>query len=636
MKHSITRLVAVLSIMTLLAAACSSDSKDPPPTATQKAGGTFRMQAVELPWSLSGNGLDPSFEYLSTNWIILEALMVRPLMGYNHRQEGGDKVIPDAATGPGEYSADRKQVTYKLKRGIKFGPPISREIKAQDYAYALSRIATSDLDTGGYPSYYTDFIDGLHGLTKGEYTPVKGIETPDDYTLVLKFVKPSYDWDFRMSTPATAPIPPEIGKCFTKPLEYGQYVISTGPYMIEGIDKLDPSSCANFTASKPSGFNFSKFLNLVRNPDYDPATDSKDMRSALPERFEMSLNTNEDDCAARVELNKSDWCAQGGDTGKTIQKYETTPSLAPLMHSTPDNATWYISMTMTEPPFDDVHVRKAFNFALDKDSLRRLRGGPQTGDPAEHIIPPGLLGGKLGVGEFDPYGPNHAGDLEKAKAEMKLSKYDTNQDGLCDDQSEVKGQSRTVCGAKGKEIVVINRSTDPFPAYEPVIAAALKGIGITVRYSAGPGFYGVAGKVSSRTVLGAGGGWGPDWQDPGIFLEQITVSRAIGEQTYNTALLGITEAQANKLGANWPEGGVPSIDADYDRCSVLPFGEERLNCWIELDKKLMNDIVPWVPYRWSKKTNIVSAAVTGYDFDPFGNDLSLAHVGIDPSKQVSG
>ena len=53
--------------------------------------------------------------------------------------------------------------------------------------------------------------------------------------------------------PATAAIPQEVAKCFTKAGDYGRYVISSGPYMIMGEDKLDDSSCS---AMKPlAGYN---------------------------------------------------------------------------------------------------------------------------------------------------------------------------------------------------------------------------------------------------------------------------------------------------------------------------------------------------------------------------------------------
>ena len=217
---------------------------------------------------------------------------------------------------------------------------------------------------------------------------------------------------------------------------------------------------------------------------------------------------------------------------------------------------------------------------------------------------------------------------------MKQSKYDKNQDGLCDDTTVVGKENRTVCGSRGKEIVVINRNTHPYTDYEPVIEAAAKGIGLTIRFDDAPGFYGRAGNVAKHPVLGSGGGWGPDWPDPGIFLDQIMTGAAIHANTQNVSLVGLTQAQATKLGANYPAGGVPSIDTDYNTCSTMSFGSDRLNCWVNLDKKIMNEVVPWVPYRWGKAVRTVSAAITGYDFDAFSTDVSLAHLGVDPTKQA--
>ena len=54
-----------------------------------------------------------------------------------------------------------------------------------------------------------------------------------------------------MTMPATAPMPPEVAKCFEgKPGGYGRYVIASGPYMIEGSDELDISSCKSIEADQ--------------------------------------------------------------------------------------------------------------------------------------------------------------------------------------------------------------------------------------------------------------------------------------------------------------------------------------------------------------------------------------------------
>jgi len=464
--------------------------------------------------------------------------------------------------------------------------------------------------------------------------PAPGIVTPDASTITFKFTQPSYDWDDKMALPAASPIPPEIGKCFPKPSAYGQYVISTGPYSISGMDALDPSSCKAFTAKKPAGFNFSKFLTLDRNPNYDPATDSKTIREALPDHWSITQDTNVKDCFQLVETNKIDWC-DAAVTGDVINTYQTTPALKNLIHSNDDNSTWFISMNLTEPPFDDIHVRKAINWALDKSALERLRGGPLTTTIAEHIIPPSVLGGQLGPGQFDPYAtPNHAGDVTKAKAEMMLSKYDSNHDGLCDDQAAVPGEHRTVCGSTGGPIVIINRATEPYKSYEPVVQKAFNSVGITVRFDEGQGFYGRAGKVSAHPVLGAGGGWGPDWPAPGAFLGQTFTSSAIHAQTYNVGLVGITQAMATKFGTLFPSVGVPSVDADYDHCSTIQVQADQVACWIALDKKLMTEVIAWVPYRWGKTVRVLAASATGYEFDAFSTDVSMAHLGLDVTKQA--
>ena len=44
-------------------------------------------------------------------------------------------------------------------------------------------------------------------------------------------------------------------------------------------------------------------------------------------------------------------------------------------------------MNLTQPPFDDVHVRKAVNWIMDKEGLRRAWGGSSAGEIGHHIVP---------------------------------------------------------------------------------------------------------------------------------------------------------------------------------------------------------------------------------------------------------
>ena len=96
----------------------------------------------------------------------------------------------------------------------------------------------------------------------------------------------------------------------------------------------------------------------------------------------------------------------------------------------PGDGTLYLTMNLTQPPFDDVHVRRAMNWIMNKDALRQVTGGPLVGKIAGHIVPDSIFDNQLA--EYDPY--RTAGDhgsLAKAEAAMKGSKYDVDKNGTC-------------------------------------------------------------------------------------------------------------------------------------------------------------------------------------------------------------
>ena len=78
-------------------------------------------------------------------------------------------------------------------------------------------------------------------------------------------------------------------------------------------------------------------------------------------------------------------------------------------------------------------------------------------------------------------------------------------------------------------------------------------------------------------------------------------------------------------------GGVPSINADIDKCAPLT-GQERTDCWTALDKKLTAEIAPQLGLVDANDVTLVGPAVTQFDFDQFGLEQSLARVAVDPSQ----
>ena len=80
---------------------------------------------------------------------IYSNLLVRTLIGYNHvAGAAGNIVVPDLATNLGTVSKDGLTYTFHLKSGIKFGPPLNREITSKDVLFAFERIGTQGAGPG--------------------------------------------------------------------------------------------------------------------------------------------------------------------------------------------------------------------------------------------------------------------------------------------------------------------------------------------------------------------------------------------------------------------------------------------------------------------------------------------------------
>jgi peptide/nickel transport system substrate-binding protein len=617
--------LALICFLALGAAGCGGDDEEtgtPSATGTtdegeKQRGGTFRMETDAFIWT--GN-FDPTGEYLGTFLGLYTNMLGRTLMGYQHLPGAeGNELVPDLAAEEPEISDDGLTYTYTLRDGVMFGPPLNRAVTSKDVEYAFRRIATPAL-VAQYGFYYLGVIEGLQeysdagGLTKdpnGE-KPIAGIETPDEQTIVFTLTKPTGDFNYRIAMPAAGPIPPEIGKCFLKAGEYGRFVISSGPYMIEGSDALDASSCD--TMKQLSGFNPDNKLILVRNPAYDQATD--ETRENNIDGLEMILNTNAQDIfdkTARGELE----LAFASEPSEVIRDYTTDPELEGLYRSDSGDRTWYITMNLTQPPFDDLAVRKAANLIMDKEGLRRAWGGEPKGAIAHHIVPDSMFGGDLE--DFKPYETEgDAGDEEAAKEAMKESKYDTDQDGICD-------------APECKNVLHVTRNTDVWKAMEPVIEESFRKIGIELTSREFEDSYTVIQTVKRQVPVSSTPGWGKDYADASTFMVLFDSRSILPEGNVNYSLVGLPADQ--KFGAEGTTENIPSVDADIDACNEIIDDAERNVCWEELDQKLMNEVVPWVPYLWANSDFVISEAVTHYVFDQNSTEPAWSRIAIDPSMQ---
>jgi peptide/nickel transport system substrate-binding protein len=413
--------------------------------------------------------------------------------------------------------------------------------------------------------------------------------------------------------PATGPIPAEVADCFEgHPGRYGRDVVSTGPYMFEGADKANDSACSKL---KPmSGFDPLASMTLVRNPDYDPKTDSPAARQNFPDEFAFTIDPNRTDVINRVAAGALDDENGASLPAQALQSYSTDPSKKQYLHLDPADGTQYLTMNLTQPPFDDIHVRRAMNWIIDREALRQAWGGPTVGKVANHIVPDSIFDNELA--DYNPYKtPGEHGSLAQAKAAMKGSKYDPDHTGTC---------NASAC----HDVLLLSDSQATFGKMLPIVQQDAAKIGITFHVAVVAGAYPTLQATAKNIPIAIFPGWFKDYADPLTFFKPLFDGRTIiGEGNVNYSLVGMEPSQAKALGVKGDTKNVPNVDAQLDRCAVLA-GSARRSCYESLDRTLTTQVVPWVPFLWIYNQHITSSRVTQWDYDQFSGTTAYAHVAV--------
>ena len=621
MKRMI-RLIAVLAVLGLVAAACSNKGSS---TGSSSSGGG--AEAVQGGTLLMGqlsdfySGLDPQKEYSSVTWEYYRCCLLRTLLSYNGRPtaDGGTDLQPDIASALPEVSQDGLTWTFKLKQGIHYGDPFGDvEVTADDIIRAVARVANPDASVGGYPDYYS-VIKGFDDVKAGKADLPSGMVATDPYTLEVHLTEPAGDLGYRFAMGATAPIPPMgdavMGAADGHTRDYGRFMVASGPYQVAGSADLDFSVPAK--DQKPtSGYQPGKSIELERNPNYDPTTDG--LRPAYPDSIQVSIGGDNNDLYNKIDAGELDFVVDGIVPPEELKKYSTTPDLQDRLNKYNSDAVRYLSFNIAQPPFDDVNVRKAVNYAIDKAGMRQLRGGELTGDIAGHIMVNSLLNNQLV--DYDPYAtPNGQGDVTKAMEAMKASAYDTDGDGLCD-------------APECKDVLAVTDEADPYPKQAALIQQNLEAIGITLDvkpFERGT-MYAKCSDPSTHMGICLAPAWGKDYPDAYTFGVPLFSSTYLFPSYGNLALVGADSAYLKKY--NYTVTSVPSADDKIAECKSA-VGDARITCWAELDKLLMEQIVPWVPYLFDNSLDIISARINHYSFDQFAGVAAFDQMAIAADQQ---
>src|SRR4051812_5003569 len=259
-----TIILGVLLALTLGVAACGGgDDNTSGETGTNKgtpAEGKKGGKLTEL-WTDDVDNIDCGISYYQMGFQVCQATQ-KALYGY--KADDGVNAIPDLAESDPQISEDGKTVTVKIKSGVKFSPPVNREVTSKDVKYAIERGFFNTVNNGYAGAYFGDLEGAKVGAKPG--AKIDGIKTPDDQTIVFHLKKGTGGVVAgALALPLSSPVPEEYASKYDAETTstYGQHQVSTGPYMIEnqGNDAV--------------GYQAGRRIHLVRNKNWDESLDFK-------------------------------------------------------------------------------------------------------------------------------------------------------------------------------------------------------------------------------------------------------------------------------------------------------------------------------------------------------------------------
>ena len=647
MGNELRRLILVLAAAGCTAATPTSAPATPNVPDSIPRGGVLRVvipqgepftSALAAPEPQSGeldlrqSVLDPHADVWYDGAELLRCCLARTLLATNGMtaEQGGAVLHPDLAAALPEVSGDGLAWTFRIKPDVRYGPPVGDvEVTARDFVRSFERML---LPVGPFaigPEFFSDIV-GAEAYVAGEAASISGLETPDEHTLVIRLVRPAGDLAARLTTPMTAPLPPNPADPAARfgtadghltqlaedddgpaPGTYGQFLVSSGPYMLAGSEALDFSRPA-VEQTPAAGVVPGESITLVRNPNWDPATDG--LRPARPDRIEVFVAPSLENAVAELDAGRADLLVNATQAPTVppdiVAEFEANPARGSV-HINEFDAIRGLELNVAQPPFDDVHVRRAVNLVLDKATIIDLHGGPYAFRVAEHAAPNAVLNNLLV--DYAPYATEGGGgDVEAARAAMAISAYDSDGDGVCDADA---------CRA----VRAVTR--EPYHEIAEVARRDLTEIGIelAVETLAFEDFFAAYGDPRQHVAIYAPLGWAKSRPAAAEFFARYYFPGPGG--LGDGSLVGSTPEQLAEWG--YDIGEVPSVDERFEACIPL-VGNDQFECWAAVDQHIMENVVPLVAYGSELFVVLASPRVAHYAFDQSIGAPAFDQIGLAP------
>jgi peptide/nickel transport system substrate-binding protein len=454
----------------------------------------------------------------------------------------GSRLVPEVAASLPTVSSDGTTYTFTIRKGFRFSPPSNEPVTARTVKYSLEWALDPRRQTDARP-YYEDIV-GAKAYMAGNAAHIAGVLARGN-TLTIRLVAPAPDFPSRVAIPYTCAVP--VGT----PLD---------PKGLVPIPMAGPYYVSSYTPGQQ--------LVLERNPNYGG---SRPQRLA---RIEVNFGVSERERVAEVEAGSADYAlgavtVQPAAIARLAASYGSRSPAAKdggqRFFQHPQLRLRFFFLNTHRLPFQNVRVRRAVNYAIDRRALARIPVQEGALVPTDQYLPPGIPGFR--DAHVYPFTPDLVEARPLAGGAKRSAVLYTCNEAPCDRIANIVKRNLRAIGI----YVVVKRLTWPalWNSY----------------FDDNPGF---------DLALAS---WGSFYPDPVESLGPFVGPRAVGDPGRERGPLA-TAAR-------------------------LPFGSSRDVAYAKIDADLSRIVAPWVPYANSLSADFFSERMGCQVYNPvYGIDLA--------------
>jgi peptide/nickel transport system substrate-binding protein len=326
-------------------------------------GGALRVGVPLLPDRPAPGVFDPPFSWSGFGFAVTTAAY-DGLVAY--QQVGGvqggalaadlaEEILPPTDGG--------RTYTFRLRRNLRYSD--GSRVHATDVRTSLERQFL-----GNAPGkYFFSSIAGADECSPKACDLSAGVVTDDAArTVTFHLRRPNPDFVYFLAIPLAAILPAD-----TPPRNQGLTPIpGTGPYLLADAEGSSEAGSAV----------------LTRNPNFHPrGTAAPD---GYVDRIEISWGGTVDEHLAKVKAGVEDWTPYTENAKESLA--QLAAEVPAQFHLFDRPAISFAILNPKTPPFDDVRVRRAVNFAVDRRALADAVAGSLGADVTCQILPKDVFG----------------------------------------------------------------------------------------------------------------------------------------------------------------------------------------------------------------------------------------------------